>query len=164
MPRKRIDSKTTNLQDKKIKKAQPLFYQAVGRRKTATARVRLYPVLDAPITFGDFRLKGGETIVNGRLIKDYFRQTTWEKLYLEPFVATASLNRFAVSVKVSGSGWKGQLGAIIHGVARALCQADPKYRLALKSHGFLTRDARIKERRKPGLAGKARKRKQSPKR
>jgi len=129
------------------------FYQAVGRRKEATARVRLY-------TGGQ-----GEIIVNDQPIQQYFPGEIAKIVYLQPFTLTDSLNRFRVTVKVEGSGKSGQLGAMIHGIARALEKIDKeKYRPILKKAGLLTRDSRAKERRKAGLAGKARAKKQSPKR
>ncbi len=147
----------------KIKSAE--FYQAIGRRKTATARVRLYPVVKDKITTDNLILGKGEIIVNGKPIKDYFKGEIYEKKYLNPFKITDTLNRFALSVKVVGSGLNGQLEAVIHGISRVLIKIDKeKYRSILKKAGFLTRDPRMKERRKAGLAGKARAGKQSPKR
>ncbi len=128
------------------------FYQAVGRRKEAVARVRI--------------LKGNSQLtVNGKPISEYFRGVVFQKLYQKPFEVTATLNQFSGSVKVIGGGTSSQLGAVVHGLARALEKFDrEKYRPALKSAGLLTRDARVKERRKFGLAHKGRAKKQSPKR
>lgn len=151
MPRKKIVKTEETKKEEKVKKAA--FYQAVGRRKEATARVRLY-------------LQGtGKVTVNNRPASEYFSGKAAEKMYLEPFNLTNTLGRFDVSVKVEGSGLSGQLGAMILGTARALEKVDKeKFRPILKKRGFLTRDSRAKERRKPGLAQKARKAKQSPKR
>ncbi len=150
---------------KQEKTKQPLFYQAIGRRKTATARVRLYPVVKDKINVGNLSLASGEMIVNGKPIKDYFPGPTMEKLYLLPFTLTNNVKRFAATIKVEGSGLMAQVGAVVHGIARALCLVDRQaYRPILKKNGLLTRDPRMKERRKAGLAGKARKKKQSPKR
>lgn len=136
-----------------IKSEKESYYQAVGRRKESTARVRL-------IVGGH-----GEIIVNNRPIEEYFPGEIAKIAYLQPFTLTDSLNRFRVTVKVEGGGLSGQLGAVIHGLARALEKIDKeKYRPLLKKAGLLTRDSRIKERRKAGLAGKARAKKQSPKR
>lgn len=154
------------IQDKKKKKVekQPSFYQAVGRRKEATARVRLY-VGDDEVILKDKVLKKGEMFINCRPIEEYFSGGVARKIYLEPFRTTNTLSRFVVSSKISGGGLSGQLGAFIHGVARALEKVDrEKFRPTLKKKGFLTRDARVKERRKAGYAQKARARKQSPKR
>lgn len=128
------------------------FISTVGRRKTAVARVRLY-------------LKKGPSLVNYKPIEVYF-PTAVEKLkYLEPLKLINALDKFSFSVKVSGSGKAGQLGAVVHGLSRALAQVDLKaYRPLLKQNKLLTRDQRMKERRKPGLAQAARAKKQSPKR
>ena len=115
------------------------YYEAVGRRKSATARVRLYP--------------GGEgsIIVNERPVTDYFDvETTLARLYA-PLKATAMENRFNISAKVNGGGFTGQADAVALGIARALVKADPEVRTLLRRGGFLTRDARVKERKKPGL-------------
>lgn len=137
-------------------KKEPLkkdFYQAVGRRKESTARVRL--------AVGG----NGEIIVNNRPAGEYFPGEIAKLAYLAPLKLTDSLNRFKITVKVEGGGLSGQLGAMIHGMARALEKIDKeKYRPVLKKAGFLTRDPRAKERRKAGFAHKARARKQSPKR
>lgn len=155
MPKK----KSTEKVEKVVK---PSFYQAVGRRKEATARVRLY--LKETEVSGK-KIKKGEIMVNGRFAGEYFPGEIYKKLYLEPFLITENLDRFPVSIKVEGGGPAGQLGAIIHGVARALTEVDrEKFRPILKKQGFLTRDSRVKERRKAGLAQKARAKKQSPKR
>ncbi|MBI4999522.1 30S ribosomal protein S9 [Candidatus Gottesmanbacteria bacterium] len=137
----------------KKEEKKPSFYQAVGRRKEATARVRL-------------NLGGnGEFIVNEQPVEKYFPGEVAKIAYLRPFQLTDSLGRFRVTVKVEGGGLSGQLGAVIHGIARALEKIDKeKYRPILKKAGLLTRDPRAKERRKAGFAGKARKKKQSPKR
>lgn len=129
------------------------FYQAVGRRKEATARVRLY-------VGGN-----GEIVVNDKPVEEYFSGEMAKIAYLRPFKLTDSLNRFRVSVKVEGSGKSGQLGAMVHGIARTLEKINKEqYRPALKKAGLLTRDPRAKERRKAGQAGRARAKKQSPKR
>ncbi|MEK7119097.1 MAG: 30S ribosomal protein S9, partial [Patescibacteria group bacterium] len=88
-----------------------------------------------------------------------------KKMYLEPFRTTNTVGRFAVSVQAAGGGLSGQLGAVIHGISRALEKVDKeKFRPILKKRGFMTRDPRAKQRRKAGYAGKSRARKQSPKR
>jgi len=122
-----------------------------GRRKEAVARVRLF--------------KGkGETIVNNQPIAKYFpgeiAKVTWQK----PLFLTKSLEKYFANIKVDGSGKSGQLDAAVHGLSRALVLANPDFRPILKKAGLLTRDPRVKERRKYGLAQKARKGKQSPKR
>jgi len=141
------------------------FYQAVGRRKEASARVRFYPVTAGAIEIGDLKIKKGEMVVNGKPIEEYFPGQTAKAAYTEPFRTTNTIGRFTVSAKIKGSGKSGQLGAFIHGVARVLEKVDKdKFRPVLKKRGFLTRDARTKERRKAGYAQSARAKKQSPKR
>ena len=115
------------------------YYEAVGRRKAATARVRLFP--------------GGEgsIVVNERPLEEYFVRGA-DAIYLrEPLQATATEQRFNISVKVQGGGITGQAGAVRLGIARALLKVDPDLQPILRKGGFLTRDARVKERKKPGL-------------
>ena len=114
------------------------YYQGTGRRKSATARVRLYP--------GD-----GTIIVNDKPVEEYFSRKR-DTLHLsEPFRVTDTQDNFDVTVKVKGGGICGQAGAVRHGIARALLEADPNLRPTLRKGGFLTRDPRAKERKKPGL-------------
>ncbi|GHU67209.1 30S ribosomal protein S9 [Clostridia bacterium] len=113
-------------------------YQAVGRRKEAIARVRLVP--------GD-----GKITINKRDIDQYFGLETLKMNVRRPLTLTEMLARFDVLVNVVGGGLSGQAGAIRHGVARALIKADPDLRAALKKDGLLTRDPRMKERKKYGL-------------
>ncbi len=141
------------------------YYEAVGRRREASARVRLYVVGEKPLSILGIPVGRGEMIVNGKPVAKHFPGAVFEKMYHEPFRTTNTLNRFAVSVKVVGGGISGQLGAVIHGISRALEKVDKeKYRPILKKRGFMMRDPRAKQRRKAGYAQKARARKQSPKR
>jgi len=141
------------------------YYEGVGRRKVSSARIRLYVIRDTPIVVSGQTLDKGSFIVNGRPVEQYFPGEVFKKMCLEPFRTTNTLNRFVVSVKTAGGGLAGQLAATIHGISRALVKVDDeKYRPILKKRGFLTRDPRAKQRRKAGFAGKARARKQSPKR
>lgn len=129
------------------------YYEGLGRRKVATARVRIY------------EQKDGEFIVNDQLAKDYFADIPYAvKTYNLPFELTGTKEKFAVTVKVDGSGISAQLGAVVHGLARALVKYDPAYKSLLKEEDLLTRDDRMKETRKPGRGGKARAKRQSPKR
>jgi small subunit ribosomal protein S9 len=140
-------------------------YQAVGRRKQASARVKLLVVAGDDITIKGITLKKGDIIVNGRPIEQYFPGEANKKNYLEIFRTTNTIGRFAVSALIVGGGSYGQLGAFMLGVARALEKVDKeKFRPIMKKRGFLMRDPRKKERRKAGFAQKARARKQSPKR
>lgn len=114
------------------------YYQGTGRRKAATARVRLYP-------------GSGTIIVNDKPVEEYFSRQRDILHLVEPLAATDTRNKFDVTVKVRGGGIFGQAGAVRHGIARALLAADPNLRPALRKGGFLTRDPRAKERKKPGL-------------
>lgn len=131
--------------------AKENYFQSVGRRKEAIARVRVLP-------------GNGQITVNAKPISEVFRGLIFQKLYQKPFVLTQTLSKYTASVKVSGGGTNAQLGAIVHGLARALSKVDKTYRQVLKKNGLLTRDPRARERRKYGLAHAARARKQSPKR
>lgn len=123
----------------------------VGRRKEAVARVRL--------SSGQ-----GQITVNGKPIVEYFAGPIFQKLYNKPLEITKTIGKYTISAKIIGGGQVSQLGALVHGISRAIAKADPTLRTALKREGLLTRDARVRERRKFGLAGKARAKKQSPKR
>ena len=116
-----------------------VYYQATGRRKTATARIRLYPG------------GTGKIVVNGKEVENYFARASDVSHLKEPMQATATAEKFDVSVVVVGGGITGQSGAVRHGIARALVEADPDLRPTLRKSGFLTRDPRAKERKKPGL-------------
>ena len=141
------------------------YYEAVGRRKESSARVRLYVVSGESITVSGVVVVKGGMIVNGRPVENYFPGEVLKKMYQEPFRTTNTVGRFAVTVKTTGGGLSGQLGAVIHGLSRALEKVDKeKFRPILKKRGFMKRDPRAKQRRKAGFAGKARARKQSPKR
>jgi small subunit ribosomal protein S9 len=141
------------------------YYESVGKRKESSARVRLYVVVDKPVSVGKLTLTKGCMFVNGRAAEQYFPGEVMKKQYQEPMRTTNTLNRFGVIIKVAGGGLSGQLSAVIHGISRALLKVDKeKMRPILKKRGFLTRDPRKKERRKAGFAGKARARRQSPKR
>lgn len=128
------------------------YIEAVGRRKVASARVRLYK------STGDF-------IVNDKLVSEYFNTIpNAHSIYNKPFQLTDTLGDFTVVGKVSGSGSSSQLAALVHGISRALAKFDSANRTQLKPGGFLTRDDRMKETRKIGHGGKARAKRQSPKR
>ena len=149
--------------EKKTKKEE--YYYAVGRRKESSARVRLYPAGMGKIKLGDQEIKKGQLMVNSLPVEKYFPGEIYQKIYLEPFRTTNTVGRFAVTAKVIGGGKQGQLLALVHGISRALVTVEEdKFRPILRKKGFLTRDPRAKERRKAGLAQKARAKKQSPKR
>ena len=119
--------------------SKPYFY-GTGRRKKSVARVRLYPGT-------------GVMTVNGKSLDEYFGLETLKLIIAQPFGATENEGKFDVVVRVVGGGLSGQAGAIRHGIARALVAADAANRPALKKAGYLTRDPRMKERKKYGLKG-----------
>ena len=125
-------------------------YYGTGRRKSSVARVYLVPGT-------------GKITINKRDIDEYLGLETLKVVVRQPLVATETVDKFDVLVNVRGGGYSGQAGAIRHGIARALLQVDAEYRPTLKAAGFLTRDPRMKERKKYGLK-KARKAPQFSKR
>lgn len=127
------------------------YIYAVGRRKTSSARVRLF--------------KGkGETTVNGMPIAKYFPGLINKSVWSKPFNITETSDKYYTSIKVVGGGKDGQVKACAHGLARTLALAKEEFRPILKKAGLLTRDSRERERRMVGTGGKARRQKQSPKR
>lgn len=134
------------------RKSAKKYTYAAGRRRTSSARVRLF--------------KGkGQSLVNGIPISEYFPGKVDETKWMAPFELTDTQGKFYVTIKVVGGGKQGQLDASVHGIAKTYDVLDSeKYRQPLKKAGLLTRDARIRERRKVGTGGKARRAKQSPKR
>ncbi|MDQ0247925.1 30S ribosomal protein S9 [Priestia abyssalis] len=115
-------------------------YYGTGRRKSSVARVRLVP-------------GNGRIVINDREIENYIPFAALREVVKQPLVATETTGSYDILVNVKGGGYTGQAGAIRHGIARALLQADPEYRSTLKRAGLLTRDARMKERKKYGLKG-----------
>ena len=128
------------------------YFSAIGRRKSAIARVRLWSGKQ-------------ELTINGKTLSVYFRNDTIKKMIHSPFVVANVLGQYTGSIKIAGSGIMGQAEAIMHGIGRALVKADPeKFKKLMRDNGFLTRDPRMKETRKAGQGGRARAKKQSPKR
>ncbi len=119
---------------------KPYMY-GTGRRKSSVARVHLFPGGTGKIT------------INGREIDDYFGLDTLKLIVRQPLAATATVDKVDIEATVTGGGVTGQAGAIRHGIARALLLVDENYRPTLKAAGFLTRDPRMKERKKYGLKG-----------
>ena len=126
------------------------YHYGTGRRKTAIARVRLYPGT-------------GNLTVNSKPFEKTYGTENHKRIVLQPFQATDTVDKFDVVAKVHGGGISGQVDAIKHGISRALLISDESMRPTLRKHGFLTRDSRIKERQKYGFR-RARKRKQYRKR
>lgn len=161
-PSEPIKKETTAKEQKVV---VPTYYEAVGRRKSATARVRLYVTKEESMTVDGKETTKGDLLINGRNGSQYFPGEIMKKMFIEPFRTTNTMNRFIVSAKITGGGPHGQLEAFIHSASRALEKVDKdKFRPILKKRGFLTRDARIRQRRQPNTGGKARRQKQSPKR
>ena len=113
-------------------------YYGTGRRKSSVARIYLVPGT-------------GKVTINKKDMDDYFGYDTLKVIARQPLELTSTTDKFDVLVNVKGGGYTGQAGAIRHGIARALCEADADLRPALKKAGYLTRDPRMKERKKPGL-------------
>lgn len=154
-------SKTAQENKEEVKSLKKDYIFTIGRRKSATATVRLYKK-DA--VFEGATIHKGEIVVNNKPASVYFGKDK-ELVCREPLEITSTKTAFAVSIKVSGGGKEGQLEAAILGIARALDKFDrEKFHTILKKKGFLTRDDRVRERRKVGMGGKARRKKQSPKR
>jgi len=126
------------------------YFQKTGRRKSAIAQVRLLP-------------GGGAIIVNGTPYEELFPREAHRQAIVRPLMVTETLDKYSVMVKVAGGGVTGQSGAISHGIARSLVEADESLKPVLRQNGLLTRDSRVKERKKPGLR-RARKAKQYTKR
>ncbi|MDO8676630.1 MAG: 30S ribosomal protein S9 [Candidatus Azambacteria bacterium] len=127
--------------DKEKEVYEERFYEAIGRRKTATARVRIWP-----------NSKNKEIMVNDKNFSEYFREKGMQETMIQPFEKSSSaLSK--ISVKVYGGGLRAQSQAIRHGLSRALVLLNPELKSILKTLGFLTRDSRMKERKKPGLKG-----------
>lgn len=140
------------------------YYEAIGRRKSSIARVRLYLTGEKEIKGTDKKMKKGDIIINNMPVADYFPGDTSKALYLRPLKLVGAEGRFAVSIMARGGGKQGQMEASILGMARALEEVDSENRAILKPEGLLSRDGRVRERRKPGTGGRARRQKQSPKR
>ena len=118
--------------------AEKTYYYGTGKRKSAVARVRL--------------LAGnGAIIVNGTPYEELFTRLQHRRAIMQPLLVTEGTSKYNVVAKITGGGITGQCGALSHGIARALLRADERFRPALRQHGLLTRDARVKERKKPGL-------------
>lgn len=128
------------------------YTEGIGRRKVATARVRIYEA-------------AGDMIVNEKVVGEYFRGiASAQKRYLKPFELTGTEKKFTFVAKISGSGIDAQLDALVHALSRALVKYNVEFKTLLKAESLLTRDDRMKETRKIGMGGKARRKRQSPKR
>lgn len=137
------------MEEGKVKKLDKVA--VLGRRKEAVARIML-------------SVGSGTITINKKPITEYFSGAIFQKLYSKPMEVTKTSGKYSIVAKIIGGGQVSQLGAFVHGLSRALAKIDPVLRTILKREGMLTRDARVKERRKFGNAQKARAKKQSPKR
>lgn len=150
--RKSIKTKSTKTKKPQKKAAKPKkeveqamkYYEAVGRRKRATARVRLF-------TCRPFEDKKAKILVNQKSYTDFFPTLQLQEIVASPLQKMKSVNRFKITVKVKGGGIRGQAEAIRHGLTRTLVKFNPDFSKKLKRAGFLRRDPREKERKKPGL-------------
>lgn len=140
------------------------YISSVGRRREAVARVRLHTGSNK-VTISGIDVKKGETYVNGKLVNEYFRFKTHGPVYNKFLLDAGISGKHFITAKVAGGGIESQLDALILGVARALDKFDTNsFHSVLREKGYLTRDPRTRERRKVGTGGKARRKKQSPKR
>ena len=134
-----------------MKKQSKNYTYAAGQRRLASARVRL--------------LKGkGDSLVNDKKVAEYFSSMLERSLWEKPFEATKTQGKYHVHVRVMGGGKTGQFQAVLHGIAKSLAKENSEFKTLLRKSGLLTRDSRIRERRKIGTGGKSRRAKQSPKR
>lgn len=152
MPSKEVAAAKATAVEKVFTTPKGIYTEAIGRRKSATARVRIFK------TEGDF-------VVNNKIVGAYFKTVPYaNKQFIRPFDVTGTQGSYAVTARVSGSGIQSQLEAVILGVARALAKVSADYQVLLRKASLLTRDDRMKETRKIGTGGKARRKRQSPKR
>ncbi len=148
-----------------MKDTKKEYVLALGRRKSAVARVRLFEHVAEGMIWDQLPIKKGEIYVNGKTLQEYF--TTPQSIIeaTEPLRIANVVNKYTYTIRVVGGGLSGQLDAVVAGISNALAKLNPEeFRGTLKKKGFLTRDPRIRERRKAGTGGKARRAKQSPKR
>lgn len=148
------------------KKKEIQYYEAVGRRKESVARVRLHIVSakDKTVSVRGTKHKQGDIVINTKALETYFPSEAEQNQIKHPLELVDASDRFVITIQTKGGGKVGQVDAVVLGIARALCKVDETYRESLKPDGLLTRDPRIRERRKVGTGGKARRKKQSPKR
>ena len=140
------------------------FMFAVGRRRSAIARVRIYPKTPDNLKFEEYIVKKGDMVINGKLISEYFNGVVSKAAYEKPFKLTDTLDKYAVTAKIEGGGQNRRLALLFLGVSRGLSAMDESLKPILRKGGLLTRDPRVRERRKVGMGGKSRRKKQSPKR
>lgn len=162
MPKKKKEGTAVPVEAAEVAGGNREYYFGYGRRKTGTAVAKLFLPTKEIIVDGQ-TLQRGDVYVNGVPIERYFYGPAAKAAYTEVFRTTNTIGKFITVVKTYGSGKTGQLGAVVLAISRALVAVDPKFKAILRKRGFMTRDPRAKERKKPGLMG-ARKQKSSPKR
>lgn len=141
------------------------YLYATGRRREAVARVRLHNPVNGRVQFGGVELKKGDVYVNGKSVTEYFGFFAAAPSYNKILIDTDTAGKYIFTVRAVGGGLSGQLDAMVLAIARVLDKMDPeKYHKLLRDKGYLTVDSRTRERRKVGNAGKARRKKSSPKR
>ena len=140
------------------------FMSAVGRRRSAVARVRVYSKISDNLKFGEYLVKKGDIVVNGRNISEYFGGDVAKAIYEQPLKIVNGTGKYTITIRAQGGGLQAQLDASVLGISRALAAMDETNKPLLRKKGLLTRDQRVRERRKVGMGGKARRKKQSPKR
>ncbi len=156
--------KTPKARSKKSSKSSQ-YYEGVGRRKSAVARVRVYATKKGEVTIGEATHKAGTYIVNNKPLESVFQMMAYQVMCRKPLRVVDALEQYVVTARVSGGGLVSQTESIVLGLARALAQVpSDDLRTKLKSEGLMTRDARTRERRMVGTGGKSRRLKQSPKR
>lgn len=143
------------------KKSKRAYTHAIGRRREAVARVRLHK---ETVMWEGNEVKAGDVYVNHKKASEYFKDTTIDASIAEILKSTNTTTKYGFTIKVAGGGSKGQLNAVLHGLANALVTHEENHRPVLKKKGLLTRDARVRQRRKVGMGGKSRRKRQSPKR
>lgn len=143
------------------KKSKKSYTLAVGRRRSAVARIRLHKTA---YMWDGTEVKPGEVYVNQMPIDTYFKDKKANAAFQEILKSTNTSTKYGFTIKVSGGGTQGQLNAVLHGIANAMVAHEENHRPVLKKKGLLTRDPRVRQRRKVGMGGKSRRKRQSPKR
>jgi small subunit ribosomal protein S9 len=158
---KKVDQVVEEVKTPYNKKSKRNYTHAVGRRREAVARVRLH---QAVMSWEGVEVKPGDVYVNHKIASDYFKDTHITQAIAEMLKSTNTTTKYGFTIKVSGGGSKGQLNAVLHGIANAMVEVDDNHRPLLKKKGLLNSDARVRQRRKVGMGGKSRRKRQSPKR
>lgn len=160
-----MSESTKPTKPRKSAKSTSTYYEGVGRRKSAIARVRAYLTKKGAVTVGQTTYMAGQFFIQNKELANVYSSQADQALCKKPLAVVDALDQYVVMAKVLGGGPTSQIGAIMHGLARALAKVPSEdLKTKLRVAGLLTRDARVRERRKVGTGGKARRVKQSPKR